>query len=91
MTQEEFLQWAQWDAVEPIGAGRLDYMLAQVAWMTYCAAPGRKRPQKVADFMPFGVKPDAQTQLDRELKEAFGSMKGPTVVGQKKRSKNPDG
>lgn len=91
MTQEEFLEWAHWDQVEPIGAGRSDYMLGQIAWMVYQAAPGRKRPQKILDFVPFGPKPDEQTKLDLALKEGFGSMKGPTVIGPKKRSKNPDG
>ena len=51
---KEFTEWMAYAKVEPFGADRRDFMLAQIASMLYNINRGTRASAKtVLDFMPF--------------------------------------
>ena len=63
-------EWAEWETyyrLNPPGSSeRLDYMLAQIAYMLYASKGGKKN--KLSDFMPYVNKPKKKKQTVEQQK-----------------------
>lgn len=60
ITTAELMEWMAYDRIEPIGAGRLNLALANLAAMTANInrdMDKRPEPFDVSDFVPFYVRP----------------------------------
>lgn len=79
MSAVEFGLWQQFDRVSPIGDGRGDLQAAIVA-STVANFAGRSLKEgastKVADFMPYLVRPEPEPEVEADPFEHFKMITG---------------
>src|SRR5687767_12288992 len=73
MPIDEFVRWIAFDRISPIGDERLDYMLAQVAYMSVQISGAKKKSGgtfKLEDFLLFKPRPHPAA----EFRAAFAHL-----------------